>query len=89
MAFAGQGMRWKNLPKNNLGMIFVKLFNNFYFFVEDELVELEIGEDVAIIFKDTNYLEDSENRQTFKEALQGIERNNLATKFEIYLAAGK
>ena len=53
------------------------------------MAELVTGEDVEIIFKEGNFLEDCENRQTFKEALQEIGRNDLATKFEIYLAAGK
>ena len=69
-------------------MIIVQLFN-FCFSVEDELAELLTGEDVEIIFKEGNFLEDRKNRQTFKEALQGIGRNDLGTKFEIYLAVGK
>ena len=59
-----------------------------FLFVEDELAELVTGEDVEIIFKEGNFLEDSENRQKFRKALQGIKRNDLATKFDIYLAAG-
>ena len=71
-----------------MGIIILQLFN-FYFSVEDEMAELVTGEDVEIISKEGNFLEDCENRQTFKEALQVIGRNDLATKFEIYLAAGK
>ena len=70
-------------------MTIVQLFNDVYFFVEDELAELVTGEDVEIVFNEENFLEDMENRQAFKEALQDIGRNDLATKFEIYLAAGK
>ena len=69
-------------------MIILQLFN-FYFSVEDEMAELVIGKDVEITFSVGNFLEDCENRQTFKKALQYIGRNDLATKFEIYLAAGK
>ena len=70
-------------------MTIVQLFNYVYFFAENELAELVTGEDVKEIFNEENYLEDRDNRETFKEALQDIGRNDLATKFEIYLAAGK
>ena len=52
-------------------------------------LELETGEDVEIIFREGNFLEDDLDRQTFKKALKAIGRNDLATKFEIYLAAGE
>ena len=70
-------------------MTIVQLFNYVYFFAENELAELVTGEDVKEIFNEENYLEDRDNRETFKEALQDIGRNDLATKFKIYLAAGK
>ena len=70
-------------------MTIVQLFSYVYFFVEDELAELVTGEDVEIIFNEGNFLEDRDNRETFKEALKDIERDDLATKFKIYLAAGK
>lgn len=60
-----------------------------YFFVEDQLTDLEIGEDVAIIFEEENLLQDKRDRQTFKKALKIAGRNDLATKLEIYIAAGK
>ena len=70
-------------------MTIVQLFSYVYFFVEDELAELVTGEDVEIIFNEGNFLEDRNNRETFKEALKDIGRDDLATKFKIYLAAGK
>ena len=70
-------------------MTIVQLFSYVYFFVGDELAELVTGEDVEIIFNEGNFLEDSDNRETFKEALKDIGRDDLATKFKIYLAAGK
>ena len=70
-------------------MTIVQLFSYVYFFVEDELAELVTGEDVEIIFNEGNFLEDRDNRETFKEALKDIGRDDLATKFKIYLAAGK
>ena len=62
------------------------MFN--YFFVEDQLAELETGEDVAIFLKKDNLLEDNLFRENFKEILQMIGRNDLARNFKIYLAAG-
>lgn len=70
-------------------MTIVQLFSYVYFFVGDELAELVTGEDVEIIFSEGNFLEDRDNRETFKEALKDIGRDDLATKFKIYLAAGK
>ena len=70
-------------------MTIVQLFSYVYFFVEDELAELVTGEDVEIIFNEGNFLEDRDNRERFKEALKDIGRDDLATKFKIYLAAGK
>ena len=70
-------------------MTIVQLFSYVYFFVGDELAELVTGEDVEIIFNEGNFLEDRDNRETFKEALKDIGRDDLATKFKIYLAAGK
>ena len=52
------------------------------------MAELEIGEDVAIIFEEENLLQDNRDRETFKKALKIIGRNDLATKLEIYMAAG-
>lgn len=60
-----------------------------YFFVEDQLADLEIGEDVAIIFEEENLLQDKRDRQTFKKVLKIAGRNDLATKLEICIAAGK
>lgn len=51
-------------------------------FLEDQLMELQIGKDVPII------LQKNRDRQIFKEALQTIGRNNLAAKFEKYIATG-
>ena len=60
-----------------------------YFFIGDQLAELETGEDVEIIFNEANFLEGNLDKQTFKKALEIIGRNDLATKLEIYVAAGK
>ena len=60
-----------------------------YFFIEDQLAELETGEDVEVIFNEANFLEGNLDKQTFKKALEIIGRNDLATKLEIYVAAGK
>ena len=51
------------------------------------MAELKSGEDVAFIFKDANSLEDNLNRQTIKEALESIGKNDLARKLEIKIAA--
>ena len=60
-----------------------------YFFLEDQLAELQTGEDVAIIFEEGNFLQENLDKQLFKEVLQTIGRNDLANKLEIYIAAGK
>ena len=59
-----------------------------FFFVENLLEELEIGEDVEIVFKKENFLETDINRQTFKTALEAIGRKDLTNKLDIYIAAG-
>ena len=76
-------------PLYNCSIVLFYFLSNVNFFVEDELAELVTGEDVEIIFNERNFLEYRENRETFKEALQDIGRDDLATKFEIYLATGK
>ena len=63
------------------------MFN--YFFAEDQLAEFETGENVALILKKGNLLEDNKFRETFKKSLQIIGRNDIARNFKIYLAAGK
>ena len=65
----------------------IQLFN--YFFIEDQLAELETGEDVEINFNEGSFLEGNLDKHTFKKALEIIGRNDLATKLEIYVAAGK
>ena len=60
-----------------------------YFIVEDQLAELETGEDIAIMFKKCNLLEENYDRKTFKKSLQIIGRSDLTNALEIYLAAGK
>lgn len=59
------------------------------FFLEEQLVEFETGEDIAIAFQEENLLENDLERWILKKALQFIGRDDLATKLEIYLAAGK
>ena len=60
-----------------------------YFVLENQLAELKSGEDVAIIFNEGNFLQDNQNRQTFKKTLQIIEKSDLVTKLEIYIGASK
>ena len=60
-----------------------------YFFIEDQLSELETGEDVKLMFETCNMLEWDNDRRTLKEALQIIGRRDLSTQLEIYLEAGK
>ena len=59
-----------------------------YFFVEAQLKEMETGEDVAIVLKKANFLNENLDRVTLKQTLQIVGRNDLATKLEIYLGAG-
>ena len=59
------------------------------YFLEDQFAELETAEDIAIIFKEGNLLQDNQDIHTFNEALQIIGRIDLATKLDIYLAASK
>ena len=58
-------------------------------FLEEQLKDMETGEDVAIIFKEGHWLQGKQDRQTFKEALQIIGRSDLAKKLDIYVAASK
>ena len=88
MTFARQGMSWKDLTGECFESDHCAIVQLFVF-VEDELAELVTGEDVEIIFKEGNFLEDSKNGKKFKKALQCIKRNDLVTKFEIYIATGK
>ena len=60
-----------------------------YFFIEDQLSELETGDDVAIMFGKCNMLEEGDGRRILKEALQIIQRRDISKKLEIYLGAGK
>lgn len=53
------------------------------------MAEWETGEDVAITFKEEKMLWGNQDRQALKNALKSIGRNDLATKLEIYVAAGK
>ena len=59
------------------------------FLVEKQSEELEIGEDVEIVFKKEKLLKGDLDRQTFKKALETIGRKDLATKLDIYVAVGK
>lgn len=69
-----------------MGIVSVQLTN--FFSVDDQLEELEDGEDVAIMFEKLNMLEEKDNREAFKDSLQIIGRKDLVMKLEIYLAAG-
>ena len=59
------------------------------FLVEKQSEELEIGEDVEIVFKKEKLLKGDLDRQTFKKALETIGRKDLAIKLDIYVAVGK
>ena len=59
------------------------------FFIEDQLSELEIGEDVGIMFQKYDMLEGNDDRMAFKEALSIIGRMDIRMQLGIYLAAGK
>ena len=50
---------------------------------------METGEDLAIIVKEDQLLKENKDRQTFKEALQIIGKNDLAAKVDIYVAVCK
>ena len=60
-----------------------------YFFVERALAKVEFGDDFKIVVENWNLLEDYSDKKTFKNILQYIERKDLATKLEIYLAIGQ
>ena len=60
-----------------------------HFLVENQLEELEIGEDVETLFKKETFLKADLDRRTFKKVLETIERKDLATKLDIYVAVGK
>ena len=60
-----------------------------YFSIEDQLSELETGEDVAIVFRKCNILEVEHVRRTLKEALEIVGRRDISKQLEIYLAAGE
>ena len=70
-----------------MGAISLSMTNSFL--VEKQLEELEIGEDVEIVFKKEKLLKVDLDRQTFKKALETIGRKDLATKLDIYVAVGK
>ena len=70
-----------------MGAISFSMTNSFL--VEKQLEELEIGEDVEIVFKKEKLLKVDLDRQTFKKALETIGRKDLATKLDIYVAVGK
>ena len=59
------------------------------FLSENVLTELVTAKDLEIILEEHKYLEDSSNRKTFKKILQCIERTDLATTLDIYLAIGE
>ena len=59
------------------------------FLVEDQLSELEIGEDVGIMFQKCDMLKGDDDLMTFKEALSIIGRMDILMQLGIYLAAGK
>ena len=58
-------------------------------FLDDQLAELETGEDVEIISEQESLLEVDLDRLLFGEFLKTIGRSDLAVKMEIYTAIGK
>lgn len=59
------------------------------FFVEHQLSKLETGEDIVLMFKKCDMLQDRLDWKTWKNCLRIIGRNDLSTTFDIYIAAGK
>lgn len=53
------------------------------------MAQMESGEDVEIIFEQEIFLEYKLNRKILKEVLRSIGRNDLCSKFEVYLAIGE
>ena len=61
----------------------------FFYFVEEQLLELQTVEDLEIILEKENFLEGDEDRYIFRKALEFIGRIDLVKKFQIYVEAGK
>ena len=81
---------WKIMKSNSLSAhLLINLWLPCFFFAEDELFELQTAEDLAIIFKQRNFLKEDEERNVFRTALEIIERIDLVKKFQIYIAASK
>ena len=59
-----------------------------FFFVEEQLLELQTVGDLEIILEKGNFLKEDEDRYIFRKTLEIIGRIDLVQKFEIYVAAG-
>ena len=59
-----------------------------FFFVEEQLLELQTVGDLEMMFQEGNFLKEDEERNIFRKALEIIGRIDLKKKFEIYVAAG-
>ena len=57
--------------------------------LEEHLTELQTGQDLAIIFKDGNFLQKYRDRKVFKEVLQIVGKTDLAVNLEKHIVAGK
>ena len=57
--------------------------------LEEQLTELQTGQDLAIIFKDGNFLQKYRDRKVFKEVLQIVGKTDLAVNVEKHIVAGK
>ena len=60
-----------------------------FFFVEEQLLELQTLGDLEIILEKGNFLKEDEDRYVFRKALEFTGRMDLVKKFEIYVATGK
>ena len=59
-----------------------------FFFVVEQLLELQTVGDLEIILEKGNFLKEDEDRYIFRKTLEIIGRIDLVQKFEIYVAAG-
>ena len=63
------------------------MLNNFA--IDGQLAELQTETDIPRIFKEESFLEKSQDKYVFKEALQAVGRIDLVVKLEKYLATCK
>ena len=81
------------LKNNEVKLLFCTFVDQFmigpiFFFVEEQLLELQTVGDLEIILEKGNFLKEDEDRYIFRKTLEIIGRIDLVQKFEIYVAAG-